>query len=96
MFKCSFCVFLILLELYFQFQIASAKTQADAGNKVLDHLVTKVNTIDGSVNNHENGLVSENIRLKDEVTYLIKTCKNYEDRFIEMETEVQVSTVVIT
>ena len=53
--------------------------------------MTKVNTIDGSVNNHENGLVSENIRLKDEVTYLIKTCKNYEDRFVEMETEVQVS-----
>ncbi len=53
--------------------------------------MTKVNTIDGSVNNHENGLVSENIRLKDEVTYLIKTCKNYEDRFIEMENEVQVS-----
>ena len=72
-------------------QIASTKTQADAGNKVLDHLVTKVNGIDGTVNGNENGLVSENAQLKDEIAYLVKTCKNYEDRFVEMETEVQVS-----
>ena len=71
--------------------MASSKTQTDAGNKVLDHLVTKVNGIDGTVNNHENGLVSENVQLKDEIAYLVKTCKNYEDRFVEMETEVQVS-----
>ena len=72
-------------------QIASSKTQADAGNKVLDQLVTKVNDIDGNLNNNENGLVSENAQLKDEIAYLVKTCKNYEDRFVEMENEVQVS-----
>ena len=59
--------------------MASSKTQTEAGNKILDHLVTKVNTIDGSVNNHDNGLVSENIKLKDEIAYLVKTCKNYDD-----------------
>ena len=53
--------------------------------------MTKVNGIDGTINGNENGLVSENAQLKDEIAYLVKTCKNYEDRFVEMETEVQVS-----
>ena len=53
--------------------------------------MTKVNDIDGNLNNNENGLVSENAQLKDEIAYLVKTCKNYEDRFVEMENEVQVS-----
>ena len=44
-----------------------------------------------TLNNNEDGMVSENAQLKDEIAYLVKTCKNYEDRFVEMENEMQVS-----
>lgn len=57
----------------------------------MDQLVTKVSQIDGTVNDQDNGLLKENANLKDEIQLLMKTCKSYEDRFVEMETEVQVS-----
>ena len=56
----------------------------------MDNLVTKVNHIDGTVNNQGDGLLSENAKLREEINFLMKTCKAYEARFCEMENEVQV------
>ena len=70
--------------------MAASKIQADATAKIVDGLVTKVDQIDESVNDQDSGLLHENTQLKEEIAYLMKTCKAYEDRFVEMETEVQV------
>ena len=61
----------------------------------MDCMVTKVNNLDGTVNDQENGLVCENSKLKEEIQVLMRTCKAYEDRFVEMESEVQVITLKI-
>ena len=70
--------------------MASNKTQSEASTKIMDQLVTKVSQIDGTVNDSDGGLLRENAKLKDEIGFLMKTVKAYEDRFIEMESEVQV------
>ena len=67
--------------------------QAEATAKLVDQLVAKLNHIDSLVNSNETGIVHENAKLKDEITYLIKTVKNQEDRLVEMEGEVQVFTL---
>ena len=67
--------------------------QAEATAKLVDQLVSKLNHIDSLVNSNETGIVQENAKLKDEITYLIKTVKNQEDRLVEMEGEVQVFTL---
>ena len=73
-------------------QMAASKTQADGTNKIVDGLVTKVHQIDDTVHDQDTGLLNENANLKEEIRYLMKTCKDYEDRFVEMENEVQVIT----
>ena len=64
--------------------------QAESTAKVVDQLVAKLNHIDSLVNGNETGILRENAKMKDEITYLIKTVKNQEDRIVEMEGEVQV------
>ena len=70
--------------------MAATKTQTDSTVKVVDNLVTRVNNLDGTVNDNENGILHENSQMKDEIIRLKKTVRSYEDRFIEMEGEVQV------
>ena len=64
--------------------------QAESTAKMVDQLVAKLNHIDSQVNGNETGILRENAKTKDEITYLIKTVKNQEDRIVEMEGEVQV------
>ena len=64
--------------------------QAESTAKMVDQLVAKLNHIDSQVNGNETGILRENAKMKDEITYLIKTVKNQEDRIVEMEGEVQV------
>ena len=64
--------------------------QAEATAKMVDQLVAKLNHIDSQVNGNETGVLRENAKMKDEITYLIKTVKNQEGRIVEMEEEVQV------
>ena len=64
--------------------------QAESTAKMVDQLVAKLNHIDSLVNGNETGILRENAKMKDEITYLIKTVKNQEDRIVEMEGEVQV------
>ena len=66
--------------------------QAESTAKMVDQLVAKLNHIDSQVNGNETGILRENAKMKDEITYLIKTVKNQEDRIVEMEGEVQVCT----
>ena len=68
------------------------KTKTESTTKVVDNLVTRVNNIDGTVNDNEHGIVHENSQMKEEIQRLKKTVKSYEDRFCEMEGEVQVRT----
>ena len=76
--------------MYLQFQITATKSQAEANEKATDSLETKVNNLDGEVHNHDKVLATENAKLKDEIAYLMRTCKTYEERFREMESEMQV------
>ena len=71
--------------------MAATKTQTDSTVKVVDNLVTRVNNLDGAVNDNDNGILHENSQMKEEIVRLKKTVRSYEDRFIEMEGEVQVS-----
>ena len=64
--------------------------QSEATTKLVEQLVAKLNHIDSLVNSNETGIIRENAKMKDEITYLIKTVKNQEDRIVEMEGEVQV------
>ena len=64
--------------------------QAESTAKMVDQLVAKLNHIDSQVNGNDTGILRENAKMKDEITYLIKTVKNQEDRIVEMEGEVQV------
>ena len=66
------------------------KTKSESTTKVVDNLVTRVNNIDGTVNDNEHGILHENSQMKEEIQRLKKTVKSYEDRFEEMEGEVQV------
>ena len=66
------------------------KTKTESTTKVVDNLVTRVNNIDGTVNDNEHGILHENSQMKEEIQRLKKTVKSYEDRFCEMEGEVQV------
>ena len=68
----------------------SQKTKAESTTKVVDNLVTRVNNIDGTVNDNEHGILHENSQMKEEISRLKKTVRQYEDRFVEMEGEVQV------
>ena len=69
--------------------------QSEATTKLVEQLVSKLNHIDSLVNSNETGIIRENAKMKDEITYLISTVKNQEDRIVEMESEVQVPTMYI-
>ncbi len=69
--------------------------QAEQTKQFVEQLANRFHQLDTLLNDQEKGLLKENALLKDETVQLRKTCNAYENRLVEMEVEVQVSTLTL-